>query len=110
MVRVVWGDLETAEVGSRGAGRQPKTRRRWVLAGLAVAVVMVAAVYLARSWPFTQANVMWELEQATSSRVRISAFHRTFFPRPGCVADGVKFVRGDDPKNQSVMTVEKLTI
>lgn len=88
------------------------TGRRW-LAGFAVVLALflsAGAVLLARAWPFTQANVIRELEQATSSRVQIGEFHRTFFPHVGCVAQRIALTRGSDSENQAVMTVETLTI
>jgi hypothetical protein len=54
--------------------------------------------------------VIRELERTTSSVVQFVKFKRTFFPHPGCVAEGVTFQRGADPQNQAVLTVEKLTI
>lgn len=107
-MRAVWDELKAADVRS---ARGSWNRRGWLLAGVVVGIVIVSgAVYLARAWPFTQATVIKQLELATSSTVHISAFHRTFFPRPGCVAEGVTFARGTDPQDQAVMTVERLTV
>jgi len=109
-VRAAWGALEKAENRAVGDGRQRK-RRTGGLVGAALAIVIVgAAVYLGRAWPFTQANLIRELERATSSTVQIAGFHRTLFPRPGCIAEGVTFVWGDDSKHQTVLTVEKFTV
>ena len=109
-MRAAWGALEKAENRAVGDGRQRK-RRTGGLVGAALAIVIVgAAVYLGRAWPFTQANLIRELERATSSTVQIAGFHRRLFPRPGCIAEGVTFVWGDDSKHQTVLTVEKLTV
>jgi AsmA-like C-terminal region len=107
-MRAAWDWLETTEVRSAGDGRH---RRAWLLVGVGVGIVIVGAVvYLERAWPFTRANVIKQLEQATSSVVHIGTFRHTFFPRPGCVAEVVSFERGTDPQNQTVLTVERLTV
>ena len=102
-------DLETDEVHAPSADRQKPAR--WWPWGVALAAVIIiaGAVYFQRAWPFTPANVIKELELATSSTVQFGTFRRTFFPRPGCVAEQVVFRRGTDA-NQAVMTVRRLTI
>ena len=84
---------------------------QWILMGAAVVVIfLVGAIVLLRTWPFTEANMVTELEEATSSHVRIGDFHRTYFPHPGCIADAVVFRRGSNPENQAVMEVERITV
>ena len=107
-MRTAWDEPEAAETLSTSRG--PK-RRRWILAAAGLAILLVVAgVSLRRAWPFTRANVIHELELATSSSIQVKAFHRTFFPHPGCVAEGVRFSRGADPQSQSVLTVDRLII
>jgi hypothetical protein len=102
-------DLETVGVDAPSANRQKPARWwPWVVALVAVLIVG-GTVYLAREWPFTPANVIKELELATSSTVQLGTFRRTFFPRPGCTAEQVVFRRGTAP-NQETMTVRRLTI
>jgi hypothetical protein len=82
---------------------------RWL--GLAGGIVVVGvAAYLWREWPFTQANVVKQLQQATSSTVQIGQFRQTFFPHPGCVARDVQLQRGSNPEARSTLTIKKLTI
>lgn len=108
MVQVASDGLETVEVHSNGAG----LRRKWrALAAIVAAIVIGGvAIYLVRAWPFTQSNVIKQLEQATSSKIHITAFRPVFFPHPGCIAEGVTFERGDDPKDRTTMTVQTLVI
>ena len=74
-------------------------------------IVLAGAASLPKhAWPFTRGNVVHELELATSSSIQVKAFHRTFFPHPGCIVEGVRFTRGTDPQYQSVLTVERLVI
>ncbi len=72
--------------------------------------ILCGLVFLVRAWPFTEAYVIRQLEQATSSRVRFKTFRRTYFPRPGCVAEGVRFERGSDPSHLAILTIDTLTI
>jgi hypothetical protein len=45
-------------------------------------------------WPFEQKPVVQELQEAGDSTVRVRAFHRTYFPSPGCVIEGLEFYHG----------------
>ena len=90
----------------------PALRRKWPywVAAMAGFITLGTMLLLAHSWPFTQANVIHELEQATSSNVQVGIFRQTFFPHPGCVVEKVRFQRGTERTNQQLLTVEKLTI
>jgi hypothetical protein len=90
--------------------RNPKPR--WPLsiaAALATSLVLVG-FFVARDWPFTQANVIQQLEQVTGSTVQFGSFQRTYFPHLGCIAGKVVLRRGANPQNSTFMTVETLTI
>src|ERR1700688_2770254 len=80
-----------------------------VLVSAAVALV-VALVVLAMLWPFTKQAVIKSLQEASSSTVEIADFHGTYFPFPGCIAEGVIFRRSSDPNTPPLITVGKLTI
>ena len=80
-----------------------------VLVSAAVALV-VALVVLAMHWPFTKQAVIKSLQEASSSTVEITDFHGTYFPFPGCIAEGVTFRRSSDPNAPPLITVGKLTI
>lgn len=82
---------------------------RWLIAA-AVILLVIAAIFLERAWPFTRDNVIRELELATSSHVRISKFRRTYFPRPGCIAEQVTLERGTNSQDRAVMTIQRLSI
>ncbi|MEO8725895.1 MAG: hypothetical protein ABI383_07190, partial [Acidobacteriaceae bacterium] len=85
------------------------SRRRTILlviAGLLALLIAVIVVFAAK-WPFTHAKVASDLEAATQSQVTINNFHQTFFPHPGCVAQGVSFRR---PIDLPPMTVRTLTV
>jgi hypothetical protein len=73
------------------------------------AVIGMAALLSSRLWPFKQKSVIQDLQDATDSRVSVRAFHRTYFPYPGCSLDRVIFVHGTDATTP-LITIEKLTI
>jgi len=74
------------------------------------AIVVVAFVFLASYWPFRRVAVLKQLEDASLSRVNASAFHETYFPRPGCVLEHVTFQHDSIPGSPPLITVEKLRI
>jgi hypothetical protein len=91
--------------------RQPNPRSNKIIYAAIVALVVlgVAAFLWHHYWPFEQRAVIEDLEEAGDSHVTIRDFHRTYFPYPGCVLDGVVFTRGgNSPK--PLITIEKLTI
>jgi hypothetical protein len=61
---------------------------------LGVAVVCAGLVLWMELWPFEQKPVVQELQEAGDSTVRVRAFHRTYFPSPGCVIEGLEFYHG----------------
>jgi hypothetical protein len=77
---------------------------------VAIAVVLLAIVLVSSSeWPFSQPQILEDLHEASDSQVQARAFHRTYFPFPGCVVEGLIF--NHDPAAPSpLITIEKLTI
>jgi hypothetical protein len=88
-----------------------KPRKPWLWIAVACGTLLAVLLsYLALAWPFTQANVIKELQEATSSSVHVGKFTKTFFPHPGCIVEEVIFQRGTDPGRQVVTTVKKITM
>src|ERR1700732_3574217 len=88
-----------------------KSKRLILLASLTLAAMVLAAVaFLAWHWPFTRARVLKELEDASLSRVDTAAFHGTYFPRPGCVLEHVRFQHNPKPGSPPLITVETIRI
>lgn len=76
---------------------------------LTFAVVCVIALVAVRLWPFAEAPVLQDLREASDSQVQVRAFHRTYFPFPGCILEGVVFNHG--PANaKPLIAIDKLTI
>jgi hypothetical protein len=80
-----------------------------------VGVILIAAFTYAsallwrRYWPFKPQPVVEDLERAADSHVQVRGFHRTYFPYPGCVLDGVVLTRGTDSA-KPLIVIEKLII
>lgn len=102
--------LQTVETGLSNVPRRTRHSKSLWIAVVLVIFLVAAAAFLVHVWPFTEANVIQELQRATSSTVQFGSFRRTFFPHLGCVAENVTFRRGDNGKNPTVMTVKTLTI
>src|ERR1051326_5959705 len=91
--------------------RRPRMRNRLALAGLIVLVLVAAgSIIAAHHWPFTQAAVAAALGETVPGQVHIAAFHPTYFPGPGCVAEGVVITGSSTQEGPVVVMVQKLTI
>jgi len=80
-----------------------------VLLIIVAAAICVAALIGASLWPFSQARVIQNLREASDSEIAIRSFHRTYFPYPGCVLEGVTFQHGT-PQNKPLISTDKVTI
>jgi hypothetical protein len=79
--------------GSDAKGDQKKTSLvifTWVVLIMAGVLLALAGVLMVK-WPFTRAGIIRRLERASSAHVEIERFRSTWFPYPGCVAEGVVF-------------------
>jgi hypothetical protein len=88
-------------------------RKRHVieLAVFAVLVLALAGVAVMLTyWPFRYREVHPLLETTFRSRVTVKRFHRTYFPHPGYVADGVTFYRHGDTQIPPLATLDRMTV
>jgi hypothetical protein len=78
---------------------------------IALACVIVAGIVLAAShwWPFSQAQVLEDLREASNGQVQVRSFHETYFPSPGCILEGVVFHHTPN-EAKPLITIQKLTI
>src|ERR1700736_2907935 len=95
--------------GHAAAVEQPVPRQhgrfslggRRLLGVIGVSALVLAAiglVLLARHWPFSRQRVVEALQGDFHGTVTFSRFHKTFFPHPGCVAEGATLVRPGGPE------------
>jgi len=89
-----------------------KTKQKLMVRALLgiAAIVLAAVVFLVWHWPFSRAAVLKQLEVASMSRVDVGAFHGTYFPRPGCVLERVKFQHNPKPGTPPLITIERIGI
>lgn len=80
-----------------------------VMAIVGVLVVCVLAL-LALHWPFTEAEVIQSLQEASSSKVQIGSFRGTYFPRPGCVARDVVFRHQSGSATPPLIEIRELRV
>ena len=87
--------------------------RKLALILLAAISLGIAAggILVARHWPFSQAAVAESLQEDFPATVTFDKFRTTFFPHPGCVAEGIAFRRlGRAANTPPIVTIQRLTI
>jgi len=53
--------------------------------------------------------VLQDLREASDSQLQVRSFHRTYFPFPGCVLEGVVFIH-DPAMSTPLIAIEKVTV
>jgi hypothetical protein len=105
--------LGTATPANTVQIRSGRGRRLGKIAILAVIVAVAAlcafALLLSREWPFAQALVLQNLQEASDSQVQFRTFRETFFPSPGCIVEGLVF-HHEPGEAKPLITIRKLTI
>jgi hypothetical protein len=91
-----------------------KTKRRIhftesVITGV-IALAMIAVHLMFFFWPFRYRMVHPLLQQIFESKVVVQSYHRTYFPHPGFVADGVTFYRHGDTHIPPLAQVRRMTV
>lgn len=88
-----------------------KNYKRFLIPIALVACVLLCAgaVELEHHWPYSQAEVLQDLREASDSQVQVRRFHQTFFPSPGCVLEGLVFSHNPSAA-KPLITIDKLTI
>jgi hypothetical protein len=92
---------------------RPVDVKKIVLLGLASVVLILGGfgIVLARHWPFSQERVTQSLQSTFPASVTFRKFHPTYFPHPGCIAEGVVFMRlGATPGTPPVVSIQRLAI
>src|SRR5579863_10227959 len=82
-----------------------------VAASILFVAIAAAALILATHWPFSQSKITQSLQETFPATVTFHKFHSTYFPHPGCVAEGVEFRRLGRPSGiPPIATIQRLTI
>jgi len=77
-----------------------------VLAGLILAAIVVLVV----RWPFRLVAVVKQLQEEGLGKVEVGGFHQTYFPRPGCVLQKVRFQHNPKAGAPPLITIETVRI
>ena len=79
-----------------------------IVAAMVFIAAGLATLFWNQFWPFTEKAVVQDLAEASDSTVTIRGSHRTYFPSPGCILEGVEFHHG--PDKWTLITIDRLTI
>jgi hypothetical protein len=88
-------------------------RRRYVIPSLvagSLTLALVAITLMLTFWPFRYREVQPLLQRTFQSKVDVRSFHRTFFPHPGYVAEGLVFYRHGDTHVSALATIDRMTV
>jgi hypothetical protein len=91
---------------------KPARARPWLipLSLVTLAVVCVGGIILAFHWPFSSQKVMASVQEDWPGKISVQHFHRTYFPHPGCVLEGVTFTRAPETSGRPLAAIQKVTI
>ena len=75
------------------------------------AALLIAGAILAMHWPFSQTKITQTLQEVMPGSVQFTTFHSTYWPHPGCVAEGVVFTRGGHALDaQPLFTIQRIRV
>ena len=78
--------------------------------GVGLVLLMAGLSFLNAYWPYRYEKVEPTLEKIFASHVKIDHYHRTYFPYPGFVADGLTLRRNSAPDLPPVGSVEHVRV
>jgi hypothetical protein len=97
-----------------GQRRTPSWRHRRYIIELALFGVFVLALtaiaVMLTYWPFRYREVHPLLERTFRSQVLVKRYHRTYFPHPGYVAEGIIFYRHGVTQIPPLATLDRMTV
>ncbi len=84
--------------------------RLWFWIALAFgAVIIFYGIVFALAWPFTKQDLIDTLQERSLRQVTVADFRNTYFP-PGCVAQGIRFLRIKHKEKRPLITIQKLVL
>jgi hypothetical protein len=88
--------------------------RRGVIGGCAVALALVVLAvgfyFVSTYWPYRYRMVEPTLEKVFASQIKMTHYHRTYWPHPGFVADGLTLRRNTAPDLPPVGSVKQVRV
>lgn len=84
------------------------SRKAKIAIGAGAALVGFGVLLWSTIGPFARGPILQDLAEASDSTVTSRSFHRTYFPFPGCVVEGLVFRHGRAA--EPLIRIEKLTI
>jgi len=77
---------------------------------IALVLLTVGLYFLNAHWPYRYEKVEPTLEKIFASHIKINHYHRTYFPYPGFVADGLTLRRNSAPDLPPVGSIEHVRV
>jgi hypothetical protein len=95
--------------GRREGTKARFSRKSKIAIGAAALLLGLGFLLWSTIGPFARGQIMLDLAEASDSAVTSRGFHRTYFPFPGCVVEGLTFHHGQAAE-APLITIEKLTV
>lgn len=90
---------------------RPKWRPWLIAAAITVVVVAPLAIYFINAnWPFRYRKIHPLLEDVFASQVAITSYHRTYWPNPGFVAEGLTLRRKSATDQPPIGHAQRLVV
>jgi hypothetical protein len=92
-----------------GPGRRPLSK--WIIRSLVggATLIGIALLVLAYNWPFKEQALKDVLQERSVRSVTVDHFRVTYFP-PGCIAEGVKFLRRKHKDKPPLITISRVEV
>jgi hypothetical protein len=85
--------------------------KRWMVIAALLVTLSAFAVFVILRWPFSQQRMVQSLQETFPATVTFQNFRASYFPHPGCVAEGVSFRRlGSSAQTPPIVIMQRLKI
>lgn len=91
--------------------RPARRYRSWIIAASAILVAAaIGSGFVAAHWPYRNRLIRPLLESVFGGPITMTQYHRTYFPNPGFVANGIVIRRKSAPNLPPIGTVQTLYV